>query len=60
MSLFDFTDVEWGIAKSILNILEAVDKITTILSDEKYVILPNTKNTTPNVNWNYKEANGST
>ena len=39
MSLFDFTDVEWGIAKSILNILEAVDEITTILSGEKYSTL---------------------
>ena len=33
---FDLSDVEWGIAK---NILEAVDGVTTTLSGEKYYTL---------------------
>lgn len=39
IEFFDLSDVEWGIAKNILNILEAVDGVTIILSDEKYSTL---------------------
>ena len=36
---YDLSDVEWAMVKSVLNLLEAVDGVTTALSGEKYSTL---------------------
>ncbi len=36
---YDLSDVQWAMAKSVLNLLEAVDGVTTVLSGEKYSTL---------------------
>ena len=36
---YDLTDSQWANAKSILNLLEAIDQVTTTLSGEKYSTL---------------------
>jgi len=39
IKMYDLTDHQWSVVKSILSLLEAVDQVTTTLSGEKYSTL---------------------
>ena len=35
---YDLSDSQWANAKGVLNLLEAIDQVTTTLSGEKYIL----------------------